>query len=135
MTDRLSPPIITFFALYRFVPKIDAFSYKTVENQCFCPKQNKSDPKFDSNRWKIHCQKISNLPRGLFDMSGCQRGSPIILSWPLFYDSDDNINKVEVFEIRNLKNKLKVRRQIPLCANFEKSTIIKIRTIKIRAKQ
>ena len=43
-------------------------------------------------------------------MSGCQRGSPIILSWPLFYDSDDNINKVEVFEIRNLKNKLKVRR-------------------------
>ena len=54
-------------------------------------------------------------------MSGCQRGSPIILSWPLFYDSDDNINKVEVFEIRNLKNKLKVRRQIPLCANFEKN--------------
>ena len=55
-------------------------------------------------------------------MSGCQRGSPIILSWPLFYDSDDNINKVEVFEIKNLKNKLKVRRQIPLFANFEKST-------------
>ena len=36
-------------------------------------------------------------------MSACQYGSPIVLSWPHFYDSDEMNGKVKVFEITNLE--------------------------------
>ena len=36
-------------------------------------------------------------------MSACQYGSPIVLSWPHFYDSDEMEDKVEVSEITNLE--------------------------------
>ena len=36
-------------------------------------------------------------------MSACQYGSPIVLSWPHFYDSDEMEDTVEVYEITNLE--------------------------------
>ena len=47
--------------------------------------------------------------RGLYDMSACQYGSPIVLSWPHFYDSDEMNGKVQVFEITNLEEILGIQ--------------------------
>ena len=47
--------------------------------------------------------------RGLYDMSACQYGSPIVLSWPHFYDSDEMNGKVKVFEITNLEEILGIQ--------------------------
>ena len=59
-------------------------------------------------------------------MSGCQFDSPILISWPLFYDSD-NVNKVEVFEIRNFKKHLD---QEQWARKFQKVQAKKTREIK-----
>ena len=42
-------------------------------------------------------------------MSACQYGSPIVLSWPHFYDSDEMNGKVQVFEITNLEEILGIQ--------------------------
>ena len=54
---------------FRFVPPDDIFSPpdENPENECYCN------------------TKECNVPRGLFNMSACNFGSPVLMSWPHFY--------------------------------------------------
>jgi len=56
---------------YRFVPPSNVFGTpeENSKNQCYC----------DGD----HC-----APSGLFNVSKCQFGSPVMLSWPHFYQAD-----------------------------------------------
>jgi len=56
---------------YRFVPPADVFGTpaENPKNKCFCRDGN--------------C-----APSGLFNVSSCQFGSPIMLSWPHFFQAD-----------------------------------------------
>lgn len=38
---------------------------------------------------KCHCQKGRCPPSGVFDVSKCQFGAPIFMSYPHFYNADD----------------------------------------------
>ena len=62
------------FEALRFVPEVTSLSGpdQVPENQCYCL----TDP----------C-----LPSGLLDISGCQKGSPIYLSWPHFLHGDPKL--------------------------------------------
>jgi len=57
---------------YRFVPRRTAFS--SSDSSCFCP------PGLDT------C-----APEGLFNVSACHGGSPMLLSWPHFYKADPQL--------------------------------------------
>lgn len=61
---------------FRFVPPKDVFSTpsENPQNQCFCLNEG-------------GCL----TPSGLFNMSACQFGSPIMLSWPHFYQADPRL--------------------------------------------
>ena len=54
----------------RFVPPSNVFNFSdNPRNDCFC----------------MADEGCSNFPAGLFNMSACQFGSPVAMSWPHFY--------------------------------------------------
>ena len=61
---------------YKFTP--DAFNYSDTQNKCFCPK-------IDGSRV---CP-----PAGLFNISACNYGSPLLSSFPHFYGADKSLLK------------------------------------------
>jgi len=65
---------VTHFEMetYRFVPGKKAFS--SDDNSCFCPSGMSS------------C-----APEGMFNVSACHGGSPMLLSWPHFYNGDPDL--------------------------------------------
>lgn len=63
---------------YRFVPPTDVFDNSDPKRDCFCT----ADP-------NIGC----STPNGLFNMSSCQYGSPIMFSWPHFFEADPALLK------------------------------------------
>lgn len=65
---------VTHFEMetYRFVPGKTAFS--SDDNSCFCPSGMRS------------C-----APEGMFNVSACHGGSPMLLSWPHFYNGDPSL--------------------------------------------
>lgn len=55
---------------YQFSPPEDVFDYNKDHNKCYC-------------------ESVSGCTsRGLFNVSACRMGSPVILSWPHFYQAD-----------------------------------------------
>ena len=62
------------FEALRFVPQVNSLSGpdQVPENQCYCLEEP--------------C-----LPSGLLDISGCQPGSPIYMSWPHFLHADPKV--------------------------------------------
>lgn len=68
---------------YRFVPPKNVFSKSSEnrENECFCLKNK------------------CTTPTGLFDMSPCKYGSPILMSWPHFYQADNKL----INDVKGLK--------------------------------
>ena len=61
---------------YRFVPPKNIFSppEENPDNECFCMTD-------------AGC----NIPKGVFDMSACQYGAPIMMSWPHFFQADPTL--------------------------------------------
>lgn len=57
---------------YRFVPARTAFTKD--DSSCFCPAGMQS------------C-----APEGMFNVSSCHGGSPMLLSWPHFYKADPKL--------------------------------------------
>jgi len=57
---------------YRFIPSKTAFS--SGDSSCFCPPGSSG------------C-----APEGLFNVSACHGGSPMLLSWPHFYNADPKL--------------------------------------------
>lgn len=59
---------------YKFTP--DAFNYSDTQNKCFCPKVNglRACP-----------------PTGLFNLSACNYGVPLLSSFPHFYGGDKSL--------------------------------------------
>ena len=57
-------------AAYQFSPPADVFDYNKDENKCYCANAD-------------NCNT-----NGLFNTSVCQMGSPVMLSWPHFYQAD-----------------------------------------------
>ena len=67
---------------YRFAPSKNVFGtpQENPDNACFC------------NNPGGRC----DVPSGVFNVSACQFGSPIMLSWPHFFQADPKlINAVE----------------------------------------
>ena len=63
----------------RFVPRSDVFRSRASvpENDCFCPDEDMCD----------------SLGDGMFGISPCQFGAPIVLSWPHFLHAEDKFTK------------------------------------------
>jgi len=61
---------------YRFIPPNNVFAppEENPDNECFCLNH-----------------EGCNVPRGLFNMSACQFGSPTMMSWPHFLDADPKL--------------------------------------------
>ena len=61
---------------FRFVPPENIFSppEENPDNECFCMADG-------------GC----NVPKGVFNMSACQYGSPIMMSWPHFFQADPEL--------------------------------------------
>lgn len=59
----------------RFVPPDDIFAPpdENPDNSCFC---------------MVDEGGCNDLPKGLFNMSACQFGSPTLMSWPHFFQAD-----------------------------------------------
>ena len=60
-----------FLNHFRFIPPQNVFAppEENPDNECFCL-----------------VEEGCNVPRGLFNMSACQFGSPTMMSWPHFLD-------------------------------------------------
>jgi hypothetical protein len=58
------------FSFFRFVPPKNVFApaEENPYNDCYCMNDEGCD-----------------VPRGLFNLSACQFGSPVLLSWPHFF--------------------------------------------------
>lgn len=66
----------------RFVPADNVFGTpaENPENACFCNNAN----------------GVCDTPSGVFNVSACQFGSPVMLSWPHFFQADPKLlNAVE----------------------------------------
>ncbi len=65
------------FNTMRFIPEENSFSApdQVPENQCYCLTER--------------C-----LPSGILDISGCQPGSPVYMSWPHFMHGDPVLKKL-----------------------------------------
>ena len=64
---------------YRFAPPEDIFDPANPDNACF----NMANGEVQT-------------PKGIFNMSACQYGSPIMMSWPNFFQADQSLrNAVE----------------------------------------
>ena len=61
---------------YRFVPPKDIFSppEENPDNACYCMNE-------------AGCK----VPRGVFNMSACSFGSPVMISWPHFFQADPKL--------------------------------------------
>jgi len=59
----------------RFVPHRTAFT--SQDSSCFCPPGN-----------------VGCAPEGMFNVSTCQGGAPMLLSWPHFYNGDTRLLQV-----------------------------------------
>jgi len=59
----------------RFVPHRTAFT--SQDSSCFCPPGN-----------------VGCAPEGMFNVSACQGGAPMMLSWPHFYNGDTRLLQV-----------------------------------------
>ncbi|XP_011865453.1 PREDICTED: scavenger receptor class B member 1-like [Vollenhovia emeryi] len=59
---------------YKFTP--DAYNFSDKQNECFCP--------------KVHGTRVCPLA-GLFNMSVCSYGSPVLSSFPHFYGADKSL--------------------------------------------
>lgn len=68
---------VEHFQALRFVPEETSFSSPDLvpENQCYCLNADQC------------------LPSGLLDISGCQPGSPVYMSWPHFLHADPKLRK------------------------------------------
>jgi len=67
---------------FRFIPASNAFDTpeENPDNACYCNNPNGE----------------CNTPSGVFNVSACQFGSPVMLSWPHFFQADQNLlNTVE----------------------------------------
>lgn len=68
--------MIFFYFRYKFTP--DAFNFSDKQNECFC-------------------QKLYNTrvcpPAGLFNMSVCNYGSPLLTSFPHFYGAEESVQE------------------------------------------
>ena len=64
---------------YRFVPPANIFGtpQENPDNACFCNNPNGA----------------CDTPSGVFNVSSCQFGSPVMLSWPHFYQADPQLLK------------------------------------------
>lgn len=73
---------------YRFVPQSNVFGtpQENPDNACYC-----NDPP-------------CNVPSGVFNVSTCQFGSPIMLSWPHFFQADPKLLR-DVEGLRPIKDK------------------------------
>ena len=67
----------TIFIFNRFVPPKNVFGtpQENPDNACFC------------NQASGSC----NVPSGVFNVSICQYGSPVMLSWPHFFQADPKL--------------------------------------------
>ncbi|XP_024868655.1 lysosome membrane protein 2-like [Temnothorax curvispinosus] len=59
---------------YKFTP--DAYNFSNKQNECFCQ--------------KVHGTRVCP-PTGLFNMSACSFGSPLLSSFPHFYGADKSL--------------------------------------------
>jgi len=66
---------------FRFVPPANVFDNNDSSRECFCT----ADP-------NVGC----SVPNGLFNMSSCQFGSPIMFSWPHFFQADPALLKTVI---------------------------------------
>jgi len=66
---------------YRFVPRWDAFAdaRENPDNLCFCAEGSQPG------------QPGCSSPSGVFNMSACQYDSPVMLSWPHFFQADPQL--------------------------------------------
>jgi len=60
---------------FRFVPHKTAFT--SQDSSCFCPPGN-----------------TGCAPEGMFNVSACQGGAPMLLSWPHFYNGDPRLREI-----------------------------------------
>merc|ERR1712029_392135 len=67
--------------VFRFVPPANVFDNSDSSRECFCT----ADP-------NVGC----SVPNGLFNMSSCQFGSPIMFSWPHFFQADPSLLKTVI---------------------------------------
>lgn len=80
---------------YRFVPTANVFGtpQENPDNACFCNNPNGQ----------------CDVPSGIFNVSSCQFGSPIYLSWPHFFQADPKLlNTVEGLKPVQSKHQLTV---------------------------
>ncbi|KYN44674.1 Scavenger receptor class B member 1 [Trachymyrmex septentrionalis] len=59
---------------YKFTP--DAYNFSNKQNECFCP--------------KVYDKRVCP-PSGLFNMSACNDGTPMLISFPHFYGADKSL--------------------------------------------
>ncbi|KYM93838.1 Scavenger receptor class B member 1 [Cyphomyrmex costatus] len=59
---------------YKLTP--DAYNFSNKQNECFCP--------------KVHDKRVCP-PSGLFNISACNHGTPLLLSFPHFYGADKSL--------------------------------------------
>jgi scavenger receptor class B protein 1 len=88
---------------YRFVPADNVFGTpaENPENACFCNNAN----------------GVCDTPSGVFNVSACQFGSPVMLSWPHFFQADPKLlNAVEGLSPNKEKHQTSVDVQ-PLVGN------------------
>lgn len=76
--DQISLHTCTIFVCLRYKFTPDAFNFSDTQNKCFCPK-------IDGSRV---CP-----PAGLFNISACNYGSPLLSSFPHFYGADKSLLK------------------------------------------
>jgi scavenger receptor class B protein 1 len=62
-----------------------------VETYRFAPASNVFGTPAENPRNQCFCKDDLCPPSGLFNVSACQHGSPIMLSWPHFYDADPTL--------------------------------------------
>ncbi|XP_011685053.1 PREDICTED: lysosome membrane protein 2-like [Wasmannia auropunctata] len=74
---RFSEEVTTFdipSLRYKFTP--DVYNFSDKQNECFCS--------------KVHGKRVCP-PSGLFNMSACSYGSPLLSSFPHFYGADKSV--------------------------------------------
>ena len=80
---------------FRFVPPSNVFGTpsENPDNACFC------------NNPGGNC----NTPSGVFNVSACQFGSPVMLSWPHFFQADPKlIDAVEGLQPNQAKHQFSI---------------------------
>ena len=92
---KLNKSIINEKKSFRFVPPSNVFGTpsENPDNACFC------------NNPGGNC----NTPSGVFNVSACQFGSPVMLSWPHFFQADPKlIDAVEGLQPNQAKHQFSI---------------------------